>query len=320
VLFYLAKRVGMAALVVVLVLLFLATIIHLVPGDPAKIILGQHATPDLIAQVRAQLGLDKPVTTQVWDFLKGAAEGDLGSQLGSNIPVSHLIGQALPDTAILALSSVVLAIAVGIPLGIFAAGRPNSLLDRLTGGLSIVFLAGFPYVVGLLLLILFSVTWPVFPAAGSGSLSHPIDYLRHLVLPAVALAVPWWGYLARCVRASLLEVLGSQYIRTARAFGLRERVIFYKCALKNALVPVVALFGMMLGLSLAGTIYVELIFARPGLGTLAYGSLQLRDWGVIRGAVLVYVIFFVLGNLVADLSYRFLDPRIRVEEAGALAV
>jgi peptide/nickel transport system permease protein len=312
----------MAFLTVLLVMAFLTVLIHLVPGDPAKIILKGHATPQLIQQVRQQLGLDKPITTQFLDFVKGALQGDLGHQLGTGISVSHMIRQALPDTLILALGSVALALAGGIPLGIMAARRPNSLLDRITGGGSVILLAGIglSYAVGLLLLILFAVTWPIFPAVGSGSLAHPLDYMRHLALPALALAIPWWGYLARVVRASLLEVMGTQYIRTARAFGLRERVIFYKCALKNALVPVVALFGMMLGLSLAGTLYIELIFTRPGLGSLAYGALQDRDWAIVRGAVLVYVLFFVFGNLVADLSYRFLDPRIRVEEGTAVPV
>jgi peptide/nickel transport system permease protein len=134
------------------------------------------------------------------------------------------------------------------------------------------------------------------------------------VLPALALAIPWWGYLARLVRASMLEVLGSAYIRTARAFGFRERIIFYKYALKNALVPVLALFGLMLGYALAGTVFVELIFSRPGLGSLALAAITERNWPIIRATVLLYAIFFVMANLLADLSYRFVDPRIRVED------
>jgi peptide/nickel transport system permease protein len=182
-----------------------------------------------------------------------------------------------------------------------------------------LFVSGLPYVVGLLLLLLFAVELHWLPAHEAGSLSHPVDYLRHLILPAITLAIPWIGYLPRLVRASMLEVLGSQHIKTARAFGFRERVIFYKYALKNALVPVVALFGLMLGHSVAGTVYAEWIFGRPGLGSLALDAIGTRNWPIIRAAVLFYALFFVLGNLVSDLSYRLLDPRIRVEEGAAAA-
>src|SRR5262249_54452748 len=156
---------------------------------------------------------------------------------------------------------------------------------------------------------------------GAGQAAAPLDYLKHLILPAAALAVFWWGYLPRLLRVTMLEVLGTQYIRNARAFGLRERIIFYRYALRNALLPLVALFGLMLGYSLIGTVYAENIFARPGLGSLALTAIGERDWPVIRGVVLMYALFFIVGNLLSDLSYRVLDPRIKLEsdvEAGGL--
>src|SRR5919204_1867430 len=311
---YLVKRLGMALAVLLLILAFLVSVVHLVPGDAARIVLRDRATPDLIALVHHQMGLDKPLPVQIWDFVWGVAHGDLGTDFFSGLPVTTLIAQALPDTVTLALAGVLLSILVGLPVGVVVARRPNSLLDRTVGAISMVLISGLPYVLALGLLLLFAVNWHAFPAIGAGNLSRPGDYLRHLILPALALAIPWWGYLARLVRASMLEVLGASYIRTAWAFGLRDRVVFYKYALKNALVPVLGLFGMMLGYSLAGTLYAEVIFNRSGLGSLALQAITDRDWPIVRGTVLLYALFFILGNLISDLSYRFLDPRIRVEE------
>ena len=310
----------MAVLVIVLVMVFLALMVHLVPGDPAKIILGQRATPQLIAQVRAQMGLSKPVPAQVWDFIVGAVQGNLGTDFVSQAPVGSLIAQAFPDTFVLAITSMILSVLVGVPLGVLVASRPNGLLDRTVGGVSMVLISALPYVFSLVLLLIFAVHWHLLPALGTGSRSSPGDYLQHLILPAIALAIPWWGYIPRLVRASMLEVLGSPYIRTARSLGYRERTIFYKYAFKNALVPVAALFGLMLGYSLAGTIYAESIFGRSGLGSLALGAIADRNWPIIRGTVLVYALFYIAGNLVSDLSYRFLDPRIRVEQGVEVPV
>lgn len=317
---YVGKRLALLVAVLAVIMVFLAVIVHLVPGDPARKILGQNATPELIASVNAQMGLDRPVAAQVWDFVSHAVQGDLGRDFVSQIPVTTLVGQSLIDTVILAFASVVISVVVGIPLGVLAARNPNTLLDRMLGGLSILFLCGLSYVVGLLLLLVFSVQLGWFPALGAGEVADPVDYARHLVLPAISLSVVWWGYIARLVRASLLEVLGAPYIRTARAFGFKERLIFYKYALKNALVPVVGLLGLMIGYTLAGTVFVELIFSRPGLGSLALDAIEARNWPVIRAAVLLYAVFFTFGNLVADLSYRLLDPRIRLERSLEVAL
>lgn len=314
---YLLKRLAMSAVVALVVMVFLGAIVHLVPGDPVKIILGPRASDALSALVRKQMGLDDPIPTQIWNFIAGAVRGDLGTDFVSSVPVTRLIGDALPHTIILAVASLALAVLVGVPLGVYAATHPNTLIDRMTAVVSVSFITVPAYVAGLLLLLLFAVTLGWLPAIGSGSLSDPVDYLRHLILPSTALAVTWIGYLARLIRASMLEILNANYIRTARAFGVRDRLVFYKYALKNALIPTIAVLGVGLGNLMGSAIFVEVIFARPGLGNLIFESISDRNFPVVRGGVLTLALLFVLANLLADLSYRLLDPRIRVEGARA---
>jgi peptide/nickel transport system permease protein len=314
---YLLKRLTMTFLVVLLVMVFLSVLVHVVPGDPAKIILGPRATESLVATVREEMGLDNPVHVQVWDFVTGALQGDLGKDFLSRVPVSELVLEAMPHTIVLAVTAIGLAALLGIPLGVYAATRPNSLLDRVTALVSVSLITMPYYIAGLFLLLLFSLHWRVFPAVGAGSFSDPLDYLRHLALPAAALALTWVGYIARLVRTSMLEVLGANYIRTARAFGLRERVVFYKYALKNAVIPTVAVVSVGLGELMGGAVFVEVIFSRPGLGRLAVEAIATRNFPILQGTVLVIALAYILTNLIADLSYRFLDPRIRVEDAPA---
>ncbi|RLV49069.1 ABC transporter permease [Nocardioides mangrovicus] len=317
---YIIKRLALALLVLVLVTVLLVILVQLVPGDPARAILGNHATPDLIAQVRANLGLDRSVPHQAWDFLSHAVRGDLGDDYLTGQPVTSELGASLVDTAVLTLASVVLALVVGIPAGIVAANRPGGMVDAVIRAVSVVLLSMPPYVVALLLLLWFAVDNHVLPALGAGDLSQPGDYLQHLVLPAIALAVFWWAYLARLVRASMLEVLSQPYVRTARAYGLPPRVVTLRVALKNALMPVTALTGLLLGYVLAGTVYVEVIFNRPGIGSLAISAVATRDWPVVRAIILVYAAAFVIGGLLADLAYRVLDPRLRLEDGSGVFV
>lgn len=314
---YVLKRLAMTLVVVLLTMVFLGSLVHLVPGDPVKIILGPRATEALSQQVREEMELDKPVVVQVGNFVARAFRGDLGTDFASRLPVTDIIGSALPHTLILAVVALGLATLLGVPLGVYAATHPNSWIDRVTAVVSISMITLPAFVGGLLLLLVFSVYLDLFPSIGAGSLSDPVDYVQHLTLPAIALAITWIGYLARLVRTSMLDVLGSPYIRTAAAFGLRRRVIYYKYALKNALIPTVAVLGVGLG-SLVGTaVFVEVIFTRPGLGTLLVDSIQTRNYPVVRGAVLAIALVVVGANLLADLSYRLLDPRIRLERRQA---
>jgi peptide/nickel transport system permease protein len=311
---YILKRLAMTVLVVLVVMTFLASLVHLIPGDPVKTILGPRADPELSKIVRHDMQLDLPVPQQIWNFVTGAIHGDLGVDFVSDTSVTRLVFSALPHTVLLAITSLLLAVLVGVPLGVYAATHSNTWTDRISGVLAVSCITIPPYVAGLFLVLLFAVQFHVLPAIGTGEYSHPIDYLKHLILPAIALGITWVGYFARLVRASMLEVLNTNYIRTAEAFGLHERVIFYRYALKNAIIPTIAVLGVGLGTLMGYAIFVEVIFARPGLGTLIYDSIESRNYPVVRGGVLVVAILFVLCNLLADLSYRFLDPRIRAEQ------
>jgi peptide/nickel transport system permease protein len=313
---YLFKRLGMAVIVVLLLMIFLSVIVHLIPGDPVKTILGPRASEDLAQTVRDEMGLDDPVPVQVYDFVKNALEGDLGSDFVSHLSVTTLIGEVLPHTLILAAAGLGLAALIGIPLGIFASTRPNSMRDRMAGIVSISLITVPAYVAGLFLLLIFSVQLRWLPAIGTGDFSDPVDYLKHLALPAIALSLTWIGYLARLVRTSMFEVLNQNYIRTAQAFGLRDRRIYYKYALKNAIIPTVAVLGVGLGTLMGGAVFVEIIFARTGLGTLILDSIRNRNFPIVRGSVLVIAVLFVFANLLADLSYRLLDPRVRAERGA----
>lgn len=311
------KRLGMAAIVVLLLMIFLGVIVHLIPGDPVRTILGPRASPELAQTVREEMDLDSPVHVQVYHFASGALQGDLGTDFISGVPATELIGAALPHTLVLAAASLLLAALIGIPLGVFASTRPNTIGDRMAGIVSISLITVPAYVAGLLLLLVFSVKLDLLPSIGSGDFSDPVDYLKRLTLPAIALALTWIGYLARLTRTSMFEVLNTNYIRTAHAFGLEPRSIHYKYALKNAIIPTVAVLGVGLGTLMGGAVFVEIIFTRPGLGRLILDSIENRNFPIVRGSVLVIAVLFVLANLAADLSYRLLDPRIRTERGAA---
>ena len=314
---YLVKRLGMAILVVLLLMIFLSIVVHLIPGDPVRTIMGPRASEGFSQTVREEMGLDDPVPVQVYDFIRNAAQGDLGEDFVSHLAVTTLIGEALPHTLILAAAGLGLAAIIGIPLGVLASTRPNSMGDRMAGIVTISLITVPAYVAGLFLLIIFAVELDWFPAIGVGEFSDPVDYLKHLALPAIALALTWIGYLARLTRTSMFEVLNQNYIRTAQAFGLQDRRIYYKYALRNAIIPTVAVLGVGLGTLMGGAVFVEIIFARAGLGSLILDSIQNRNFPIVRGSVLVIAVLFVFANLLADLSYRLLDPRVRAERGAA---
>ena len=313
---YLFRRLIMTVLVIVLVMTFLGALVHIIPGDPVTLMLGPRATPELIAQVRSQMELDEPVYTQVSNFMVNAAQGDLGVDFVTDTSVMNLVMQALPPTLALAALSLILAAVFGIPLGILSATRPNSLLDRVTAVFSVSMITIPPYVAGLLLLVIFAVRLNALPSIGSGDISDPVDYFLHLILPVTALAITWIGYIARLGRSSMLEVLNADYIRTARAYGLSDRRVAYKYALRNAIIPTIAVLGVAFGSLIGVAIFVEVIFARAGLGMLVFDAIQARNYPLVRGGVLAIAILFVLANLVADLTYQIVDPRIRARSGG----
>ncbi len=311
---YLLKRLVTTILVLLLSMVFLALLVHIVPGDAARTLLGPRATPELIAKVRAEMDLDKPPMVQVGLFIWKILHGSFGTDVFTGRPISMLIGSALPHTIILAFSSLGLAVLLGIPLGVFSATHPDSWLDRILALFSISFITIPSYVGGLFLLLIFAVQLRAMPAIGVGEPGNIPDYIRHLILPAVALAITWVGYLARLVRASMLEVLNENYIRAALAAGIPLRKVVYKYALKNALIPTVAVLGVGLGNLMGGAVFVEIIFSRPGMGTLIYNAIQSRNYPIVRAGVLVVACLFIVANLLADLAYTYLDPRIQLDK------
>jgi peptide/nickel transport system permease protein len=311
---YIVKRFLMTLLVMLLVIIFLSLLVHIVPGDPATTILGPRATPGLIQKMRAAMDLDKPIYVQIWNFIVNIFHGSLGTDAVTGVPIAKLVGSALPHTLILAITSLSLAILFGIPIGVFSATHPNSLADRILAIISISFTTIPSYVAGLFLLLIFAVELHTLPAMGIGKTGDTIDYVKHLILPSVALAITWIGYLGRLVRTSLLEVMNESYVRTSRAAGISERLIRYKYALKNALIPTVAVLGVGLGSLMGGAVFVEIIFTRPGMGLLIYNAIQVRNYPVVRAGVFIVAVLFVLANFIADLIYTYLDPRIQLNK------
>jgi len=309
---YLIKRLFMTFLVLALVTIYLTLLVYIVPGDPAKSLLGPRANPDLIAKIRTAMNLDKPVLERIGLALWSMIRLDMGQDIFTGRQISQLVGAALPHTLILAWTSLSLAALIGIPLGVYSATHPDSWLDRITAVISISFITIPSYVGGLFLLLIFAVKYQAMPAIGLGKEGNIADYMKHLILPASALAITWVGYLARLVRASLLEVLNQTYIRAEMATGIPQRIVYYRYALKNAIIPTVAVLGIGIGNLMAGAVFVELIFTRPGMGTLIYNAIQARNYPVVRAGVQVVAFLFVAANLLADILYTYLDPRIQL--------
>jgi len=309
---YIVKRILMTLLVLLLVVVFLTLLVHIVPGDPVTMILGPRATPSLIKQMRAAMELDKPIYVQIGHFLWNILHGSLGVDAVTGVPIMTLIDASLPHTMILAISSLLLAVLLGIPIGMYSATHTNSLPDRILSIVSISLTTIPSYVGGLILLLIFAVDVHALPAMGLGHPGDTVDYLKHLILPSVALAITWVGYLGRLVRTSLLEVLNEPYVRASRAAGISERLIRYRYALKNALIPTVAILGVGLGSLIGGAVFIEIIFTRPGMGLLIYNAIQTRNYPLVRAGVFVVAVLFVLANFLADLFYTYLDPRIQL--------
>jgi peptide/nickel transport system permease protein len=310
-LLYTLNRLALAAAIVLVAMLILFSMIHLVPGDPASIVLGPRATPELIAEFRQRMGLDDPLPVQFAAFLGKLLRGDLGSDVFTSRSVAAIVMAELPHTFALAGAGLGWAVLLGIPLGCFSAANSNSWLDRAMGVVSVGTIAIPSFVVAIYSLLLFAVWLHWLPALGAGPEGEPLSQLWHLVLPAFALGLGWVGYICRLVRASMLEVLTENHIRTARAFGISNRRILYVYALKLGILPTVTLLGSGLGRLLSGAVFIEIVFNRPGVGKLVYEAVGARNYPVVLGAVLVTTICFVICTLAADLITAILDPRVR---------
>ena len=303
---YFLRRILIAlpTLLGVVVLVFL--MVRLAPGDPAVLLAGEFATPETLEAIRARYGLDRSLPEQFFIYMGALLRGDLGESARSRRPVLEELKTYFPNTLELALAAILVAVLTGIPLGILAALRPGSGLDLSVMVLALLGVSMPVFWFGLLAILIFSVELGWFPVAGKGTLAH-------LVLPAVTLGINATALLARMTRGTLLEVLSQDYIRTARAKGLSERVVIYKHALRNALIPVITVVGLEFGTLLSGAVITETIFAWPGLGQLLVGSILARDYPVVQGAVLLVATSFVLINLLVDLLYAAIDPRVRYD-------
>ncbi len=308
---YSAKRLGLAVLIVSVVMLLLFTMIYLIPGDPAAVALGPRATDSMREALRVKMGLDQPIWIQFWNFFIHAWQGDLGNEVLSDRPVAEVVMEQLPFTLALIAGGMIWSIALGIPLGCWTAIQPGGMVDRVIGVLSVGVIAVPSFVVAIYALLVFAVTLRWLPAIGAGDAGDIGDQLVHLILPSLAVGLGWVGYLARMVRASMLEVLEASHIRTARAFGLPDRLITYRYALAIAILPTVTLLGVGIGQMLSSAVFAEIVFARPGVGKLVYDAILTRNYPLVSGAVLVTTILFILINLIADLIVGYLDPRVR---------
>ena len=286
-------------------------LIHLVPGDPARILLGPRATPEMIADISIRMGLDQPLIIQLMTFLGNIFKGDLGMDVISNRPVTAIVFGQLPYTLWLIFSAIFGAMLIGIPLGCYSALHRNTLADRISGVISVTCITAPSFVVALYSLLIFAVTLKWFPSIGAGEKGDFFDQLAHLVLPAFAIGLAWVGYLSRLVRASMLEVMGENHIRTARAYGLTETTIIYRYALKIAILPTVTVIGVGMGFLISAAVLTEIVFARPGLGKLIIESITSRNYPVVMGSVLISTVLFVISTTISDLVNAFLDPRIR---------
>ncbi len=306
---YAVRRFALAALIVFVAVTAMFLMIRAVPGDPVQIMLGPRATPELQARLTAELALDQPIWNQLAIFYGNLLQGDLGVDVFSGRPVTSIVLQQLPYTLELIVASILWSASLGIALGAYAAAHPNTLIDRITAAVSVAFVAAPAFVVALLSLLVFAVHLRWFPAIGVGD--GVLDRLNHLVLPAFAIGLSWVGYVARLVRASMLEVMGENHIRTARAFGLSERRIVMIYALRIAILPVVTVIGVGIGFLLSSAVFAEIVFARPGLGKLVIDSITTRNYPIVMGAVLVSTTLFVVSTALADLINAWLDPRAR---------
>ena len=284
--------------------------VRFVPGDFASVMLGPRATPALREQITRQMGLDLSFLEQLWLFLRNAATGDFGIDVISHRPILGIVLEALPNTLALAFCALGLVLLVGIPLGIVAALRPGSWLDSLLALISISFITTPTLVVAIVLFLVFATGLHWLPVAGAGDPDDMLDRLRHLVLPSVALALGWVGYISRLVRASLLDTLTEHHVRTLRAYGVPEWRIVGIYALKLAFVPVVSILGIGFGDLIGSSVVAEIIFARPGLGSLIFNSIAQRNYPVVQACVVFIVGFYIVANLVVDMINAMLDPRI----------
>jgi ABC-type dipeptide/oligopeptide/nickel transport system permease component len=303
---YVVARLLQAVPVVVATSIVVFLVLHLAPGDPVRMLASPTATETDLANIRSRLGLDQPLPVQYARWVGALAQGDLGKSLRSGAPVLEILPERYLNTIRLTMASMAIAVVIGFLAGLVAAARPGSAVDVLTTAVAVAGLSIPPFWLGLILILVFSVQLGWLPAGGG-------DSWRHLILPAISLGAATAALIARMVRSSLLEVIRTDYLRTGRAKGLREGTLLLGHALPNALIPTVTVLGLQFGTLLAGAVITEVVFAWPGIGSLLVTSILNRDFPVVQATLLVVSLTFLLVNLLTDLLYFRIDPRIRVE-------
>jgi peptide/nickel transport system permease protein len=311
-LLFLLRRVASAIPVLVMVAIIVFLVLRLSPGDPAVMIAGDNASPEQLAAIRASMGLDKPLLEQLLVWIGEILRGNFGTSLISGLPVSDLILDRFGPTVALSLSTILFAICVALPLGIFAAWRQGRALDRIVMAGSVMGFSVPVFIIGYALILLFARTLQWLPVQGYQPMSEGFGgFAERLVLPTLALSFPYIALIARIVRTSVIEVMGEDYIRTARAKGMTEVAVLTRHALSNAAVPIVTIVGVSIAMLVGGVVVTESVFNIPGLGRLVLEAVQARDYTVIQSLILLFSTVYVLVNLLVDLSYSLFDPRIR---------
>jgi len=318
---FLSRRLAYGLLLMLGVVILNFLLIRLAPGDPAVVIAGEMggATEEMLESIREDYGLNKPVLTQLWIYISGVATGNLGESFFFNQPVSKLIAARVGPTILLVISAQIISIVLGVFLGVIAARKPNGVMSAFVSVFATIGYAVPVFWTGIMLIILFASAIPIFPVEGMQSvklrdapvLTQALDVAHHLVLPAFTLAIIYLAQYARLSRASMLEVLGSDYIRTARAKGSPERSVLFKHALRNAALPILTVAGLQFGNLISGALLVETVFNWPGMGRLAFESILRRDYPTIMGVLFFASAMVVVANILTDISYRWADPRLR---------
>jgi len=318
---FLSRRLAYGLLLMLGVVILNFLLIRLAPGDPAVVIAGEMggATEEMLESIREDYGLNKPVLTQLWIYISGVATGNLGESFFFNQPVSKLIAARIGPTILLVISAQIISIVLGVFLGVIAARKPNGVMSAFVSVFATIGYAVPVFWTGIMLIILFASAIPIFPVEGMQSvklrdapfLTQALDVAHHLVLPAFTLAIIYLAQYARLSRASMLEVLGSDYIRTARAKGSPERTVLFKHALRNAALPILTVAGLQFGNLISGALLVETVFNWPGMWRLAFESILRRDYPTIMGVLFFASAMVVVANILTDISYRWADPRLR---------
>jgi len=305
------RRIAIGFVIVILAISTIYVLVHLAPGNPITTLAGPRASPEAIAAIEAKFGLDAPLPVQVFHFVASVFQGDLGIDIRTRQPVLDQVLAQLPFTIYLILASLLLAAGLGIPLGCLAAIYRNSLLDRLLGILSVSVIAVPSLIIAIYGMILFSVHLQWLPAIGRGDSGDLLDQLHHLIMPTIAVGIGWVGYLARLVRAAMLEILTEDYITNARAYGLPERWIIFRYALRIAVAPTITVLGIGVGIMLGSAVFAEIVFARPGIGKMMYDAVNTRNYPLTMGVVLASTVLLVVTTTLSDIVNAVIDPRIR---------